>query len=248
MINKFKKLMACAVLSAVCLTALLPSKAYASTYTAAKVYCVALGMPYHYTVSVQNNSLVISGQAPSYLDNGTFTVDLIEPVSYKNQSIDSNGLAIMERRIVDLSTADIQKQLHPTVMGSVTRQLTASSHIAPEITVTGANGKSSLALDYANVPKIALSGLSDGLYNIRTKFSGNWADCAYLYCDDIVVVMQGGQGSLQVIPTYFRGTYFGNGCMTYDGYTLDPHAMDPAITEADEGSWMKSHYFKALSE
>ncbi len=208
--NRFRKLMACAVLSALCLTAILPTKASASTYTATKVSAVALSMPYHYTISVQNNSLVISGNAPSYLDNGNFVVELIEPISYKNQSINSSGLATLERRIIDYGSLDIQKQLHPTVIKSIVQPLVKTGHLE-------------------NVPQIALSGLSDGLYTLRTKFGSNFFDYCYLYCDDIIIVVQGGKASLQVIPTYFRGTMFGDGDLTYDGYSLDPYNIHTAI-------------------
>jgi len=235
---EFKKLMVCAVLSAICLTAVLPTRASASTYTATKVAAVALGMPYHYTLSVQNNALVISGDAPSYLDNGNFQIDLIEPVNYVNPSIDGNGLAALDRMEFDFGSTATQKGLHPTVVKSITRPLSLSSHIAPIITVA-MEGKSYLTYDLGNVPKLSLSGLPDGLYNIRTKFSSNWSN-HYLYCDDILIVVQGGKASLQVLPTYIRFTYFGDGCMTYEGYTLDPYEVDPSITDEAEGNWIQS--------
>lgn len=218
--TKLRKLMVCATLCAICLTTILPTRASASTYTATKVPAVALGIPYHYTLSIQNNNLVISGDAPSYLDNGNFIVDLIEPVNYKNQSIDADGLATLDRSEIDLSKSYIQKGLHPTIVGSITHPLSMTGSVAPYTTFTCADGKSVLTYDTSNLPKISLSGLSDGLYNIRTKFSGNWADCPYLYCDEILVVVQGGKVSLQVLPSYIRYTYFGDGCMTYEGYSL----------------------------
>lgn len=183
------------------LLATLSTRASASTYTATKVSAVALGCPYHCTLRIQDNNLVISGDSPdAYADAGnSFKLDLIEPVDYENPSIDGDGLATLDKSTIDLASSEVQKRLHPTVIKSITRVLT---------------------YDTSNLPKIALSGLSDGLYNIRVSLSSNWADCPYLYCDEILVVVQSGKFSLQVLPNYIRYTYFGVGCMTYEGYSL----------------------------
>lgn len=218
------------------------ANAETTTYTATSVYAVALGIPYEFTVSIQNNTLVMSGNAPSYYGAGvSVKLDLIKPVNYTNSSVGDDGIATVEKNIaVDLDNPYTRMKLKPTVMGSLTHNLTLSSAVAPIITATDSNGKSVLTYDLPNVPKMNLSGISDGIYNIRLSFSINPSEYGYLYCDEIIVVVKDGKASLQVLPTYVRYIDIGGGDGIYTGYSLYKWDVRPAITIADEEKWLLS--------
>ncbi|OPJ65504.1 hypothetical protein [Clostridium chromiireducens] len=239
---KFKKLMACATLCAICLMTIIPARASASTYTATPVYAVALGCPYHFTLSVQNNNtLVMSGNAPDYYGAGvSVKLDLIKPVNYTDFSIGSDGIATVEKNTdIDLDSPYTRLKLKPTIMGSLTHNLTLSSAVAPIITATDTDGKSVLTYDLPNVPKLSLAGVSDGIYNIRLSFSIN-PSYGYLYCDEILIVVQSGKAAIQVLPTYVRYTDIGDATGIYTGYSLYKWDVRPAITIADEEKWLLS--------
>ena len=219
-----KKLLSLGLVLLAILTNIVPTQstyAASKTYTATKVYAVALDCPYHFTISIQNNALVVSGNAPDYLGASSVKIDLIKPINYTSSTVGTDGIAtVTKNTTINLANWRVLAQLKPTVVKTLTHTLNPTSgSIAPLITVTDSYGDVGLTYDIANVPKVSLAGVSDGIYNIRVGLSTDLPyDC--LYCDEILVVVQGGKASLQVLPTYTRYIgYYGGGTI-YRGYSV----------------------------
>lgn len=231
-----KKLLTLLVLSAVALTLLVPAYAgtTGSTTYAKIVPAVALGWPYNYTVSIQGTNLIVSGISPAYSTNAV-KIALIEPVSYDNSSVDADGRATVTLDPTK-SLTDIRNvtKLNPTVVKYVNYTLnSAYAEIAPTKMVN-----SDLTLDYSTVPKIDLSALPDGIYNVWTGYLGT-AAYNYLYCDDILVVIKGGKASLQLLPTYKRYVVYEGAGSTYAGYSLAKRDVRPYTTIEAFELWQK---------
>jgi hypothetical protein len=194
--------------------------AASTTYTASKVYAVTLDCPYHFTLSIQDNKLVVSGYAPDPIDGASIKVDLIKPVNYTAATIGTDDIAtITKNTAINLENLESLSQLHPTVIKTLTHTLNNTGNIAPLITVTEADGTKVLTDDISNLPKLSLAGVADGIYSLRVGYS---VDPAYarLYCDDIIIAVKSGKASLQVLPTYTRLTTFAGGGTIYRGYSI----------------------------
>lgn len=223
------------------LTSLVPTVtstyAASTTYTATKVYAVALDCPYHFTLSIQDNKLVMSGNAPDPIDEGSIKVELIKPVNYTSATIGTDGVATITKNTgIDLTNWRVLKQLNPTIVKTLTHTINPTSgNIAPIITVIEPDGTAVLTYDKPSVPKVSLAGVADGIYTLRVGYSN---DPAYdqLYCDEIIVVMQGGKASIQVLPAYTR---YSRG-MIYSGYSLDKWNVRPYIDDAGYDNWIRS--------
>lgn len=238
-----KKIISILVLFAILTTLVptaIPAYAASTTYTATKVYALALSCPYHFTISVQNNDLVISGTAPSYVAGASLKVSLIKPVNYASCTVGSDGRAIIAKDpAINLKDSHTVEQLKPTVVKTLTHTLTCTNGIAPLITVTDSYGDTVLTSDLPNVPKLDLAGIPDGVYNLRVGLS---IDPAYanLYCDNIIIVVDGGEANLQVLPNYRRYITYAGACTIYRGYSLDKWDVRPAITSEDFDRWLLS--------
>jgi hypothetical protein len=100
-----------------------------------------------------------------------------------------------------------------SVVKTINHPLTCTNDMAPIITVTDPlSGKELLTLDLPNVPKLNLSGISDGVYNIRVGLTTAPLDT--VYHDDILIVIKGGKASLQVLDSTYS-EWSGEG---YTGY------------------------------
>lgn len=236
-----KKLSLALVLFAILITVLptaIPAYAASTTYTATKVYALALGCPYHVTLSVQNNDLVVNGTAPDYVDGASLNTSLIKPVNYTSCTVGADGSATVTKdTTVNFASWRTMEQLKPTIIKTLTHPLTGINDIAPLITVTDSHGDKVVTEDIANVPKLDLSDIQDGVYNIRASLS---TDPSYicLYCDDVLLVVQGGKASLQVLLTYVRYITYGGGSTIYEGYSLDKWDVRPATTITNYDRWL----------
>ncbi len=231
-----KKLLTAILLFATALTPLVPAYAgtTGSTTYAKIVPAVALGWPYNYTLSIQGTNLIVSGTSPAY-STKSVKIALIEPVSYDSSSVDADGRATVTLD-PSKSLADVRNiaKLNPTVVKYVNYPLnSAYAEVAPTKMVD-----SDLTLDFSTVPKIDLSTLPDGIYNVWTGYLGT-AAYNYLYCDDIMVVIKGGKASLQLLPTYQRYVVYEGAGSMYTGYSLAKRDVRPYTTIEGFEIWQK---------
>ena len=234
------------------LATLAPNSTYATTTatTATRVYAVALSCPYHITISVQDGQLVVSGTAPDYIAGASLKVSLIKPVDYSSCSTGSDGralvsinpsIALTSNGPKDLTDPKNPKDIVPTVVKTLTHTLTCTNDIAPEITVNG-----DLTLDLGNVPKLNLDSVPDGIYNLRVGLSTAPTE-DYLYCDEIIIVVDGGKANLQLLPSYSRYITYDGACTIYRGYSLDKWDVMPATNTEDFDKWLRSRSGLAYS-
>ncbi len=98
-----KKVISLIVLFAVMITTTLtPQKTYAATGKATyakKVPAVALGVPYCFTLSIQDNKLVLSGSAPFYVADSSLKLEIIKPINYGTCTIASEGRALVGKDV-----------------------------------------------------------------------------------------------------------------------------------------------------
>ena len=235
---RFKKILTAVVLSATMLTMAIPTTpAYAITpigQQAKAVPAVALGCPYHFTLSIQNDNLIFSGSAPDYHAK-SIKIDLVKPVNYATSTINPDGIAVIERD----PNRDIHREpyiytVQPSIVMTLTHTLDPiNSNMAK--TVQSPNG---LVVDLSTAPKIDISTLSDGVYNLRTGYIGDPA-YDYFYHDEILIVIQGGKASLQLLPTYQRYVTSVGATGWYSGYSLWQWNVQPAITPEAYALWRK---------
>lgn len=187
--NKLKKLMACAVLSAVCLMTQLgtPIPAYAadapSPDTGIKVATCKLYGDNYYDLSIVGNKLIAKGTWARRADPTTYNIalQLTPPILYTSPSIDGDGLASTYIGNRMLKSASRSWALEETI---------------PVIRDAECKGDKVIELS------IDLSGLGDGLYNLRELVTKGDKYDSY-YGEYTVIVVQGGQANLQI----FFGDY-----------------------------------------
>jgi len=167
----FKKLVTLIVLSVITLIPASAAYAVSSPIVAKPVPAVALGCPYHFTISVQNGNLIFSGVAPDYFANSV-KIDLIKPVNYATSTINLEGNAVIERDPNrDVNTYPYFQTVQPIVVRTLTYTLDpTNSNMAQH--VQSSNG---FTFDLTNAPKIYLTALSYGIYNLRTSYVGDSA-------------------------------------------------------------------------
>lgn len=143
-----------------------------------KLYC-----DNYYDLSIVNNKLIAKGTWARMSSPVAYNValQLTPSILYTSPSIDSDGLASAYIGNASLKTASRSWELEETI---------------PVILGAECTGAKSIELS------IPLDGLSDGLYNLRELVTkGDSYDSNY--GDYTVIVVQGGQGNLQI----FGGTY-----------------------------------------
>lgn len=191
--NRFKKLMACATLCAVCLTTQLATPAYAIVGVGTqppeqgiKVDTCKLCGDYWYDLTIVDNKLIAKGNwarnsAPT---NYEVSLQLTTPVTYYSTlSIDGNGLA----------SAYIGNRMLKTGQGYELEET------IPVYRSAECKGDKSIELS------IDLSGLSDGVYCLRELDTQGTQGDKYesWFGDFTVIVVQGGKANLQI----FYGDY-----------------------------------------
>lgn len=254
---RFKKILTVAVLSALLITTLIPSvPVYAATTNqikASRVTAVALGCPFHFTVSLQGGKLVLSGNSPDYTAP-QIKIDLIKQAYYKDLSTDTNGVVTVHTdRIIannygqnyyylcgyDFSTYTLRTQDFVQYLNkNVVKTLTHSVNLIGGSMARTKPCPEGLTLDFPTAPQIDISDLSDGVYNLRTGFIGDPA-YDYFYHDDILIVIHNGKASIQLLPTYPRYVTCAGGSGWYTGYSLNHWDVRPAITDEAFNLWLQ---------
>jgi hypothetical protein len=144
-----------------------------------------------------------------------------------------------ERLDITYNIMDIMLSAAPkaaTTVKTIKHQLTCTNDMAPLITVIDpVSKKELLTLDLPNVPKLNLSGIPDGVYNIRVGLTT--APLDKIYHDDILIVIKGGKASLQILDSTYN--QYEEEYTTYAGYTLSHYLVQPAITAADYDNWQR---------
>lgn len=229
---KIKKILTMLVLLATLLT---PSAYVYSTTTriASPATAVALGCPYHLTLSIQNNKLVCSGSAPDY-STQQVEVSLVKPINYNSVDVDASGRAVVSLDIQKKITSALINELRPKAVKAIKFNLNTNSSMYK--TITASDG--SPTYDYTSAVQMSLSGVPDGAYNIRIGYVGD-PECDYHYNDDILITIVGGKASLQLLPTYRRYVSYWGATGWYRGYTLAPWDVQPTITPEAYDLWRR---------
>lgn len=129
----------------------------------------------------------------------------------------------------------VKASIH-TVQPSVVRTLTHTLDPINSNMARTTQTPEGLTVDLPTAPKIDISTLSDGVYNIRTGYEGDPA-YDFFYHDEILIVVQGGEASLQLLPAYQRYVTSAGATGWYSGYSLSRWVVQPAITPEAYALW-----------